>query len=207
VVDVFTTILSRCKDDGIARVSIPFLSSITWHEDGKQVTVEEMENIIRILESPDPQSRSLNDEGRRIRRVDGGFNVINHQKYRKETVKDYFKKKQRETRAKAKKGAKPPSPKPRKPKTPKDFIPLGNGNKLPFSFFQKLATYCGDKDQAAHIIYRAKDKETPMAWITDGLKKENAYALVACADEEKDPQKVRAWIDKNIFRYPEEGAV
>jgi hypothetical protein len=57
---------------------------------------------INILESPDPLSRSINDEGRRIRKVDGGYFLINYQKYRDFTYSDnpeaVRKRKQREER-------------------------------------------------------------------------------------------------------------
>lgn len=213
VVDVFASILSRCKADGIAKVSVPFLSSITWHEDGKPVSVEEMDNVIRTLESPDPHSRSTNDEGRRIRRVDGGFEVINYQKYRAYTVTDYQRDYMRKYRNHNKGKVLTPQPpakittqRPAKKNASntKNSIVLDNGKTIPFSFYQKLCTHCGEKEQAARIIYRAKDKDNPEAWITEGLKKENAYALVACPNEDIAPQKIRAWIDSKIYRITPE---
>lgn len=90
-VDVFTSLLSKAGADGIARVSIPFLATNTWHENGEQCKVEEIDAVIKILESPDPYSRSINNEGRRIRRVDGGYEIINYLKYRGKTHLDYFR--------------------------------------------------------------------------------------------------------------------
>jgi hypothetical protein len=44
--------------------------------------------IINKLESPDPLSRSTNDDGRRIERIDGGYRIINYLKYREYTYSD-----------------------------------------------------------------------------------------------------------------------
>jgi hypothetical protein len=46
------------------------------------VTAEQAEDAIRVLESPDPNSRSPDWEGRRIERVDGGYKLLNYFKYR-----------------------------------------------------------------------------------------------------------------------------
>lgn len=40
------------------------------------------EKALEIFESPDAHSRSLNAEGRRIKRVDGGYQIVNYDKYR-----------------------------------------------------------------------------------------------------------------------------
>jgi hypothetical protein len=73
---VFIAILASTDPDGIARVSSMFLASACY------LPIEVVDKAIASLEAPDPRSRSLADEGRRIRRVDGGFFVINYQKYR-----------------------------------------------------------------------------------------------------------------------------
>ena len=44
--------------------------------------LSDTEKALEMFESPDPHSRSLNDEGRRIKRVDGGYQIINYSKYR-----------------------------------------------------------------------------------------------------------------------------
>jgi hypothetical protein len=73
---VFMVLLAACKSNGIARVSPVFLASIL------NKPIDTVMECIKKLEQPDPYSRSINDEGRRIRRVDGGYEIINYLKYR-----------------------------------------------------------------------------------------------------------------------------
>jgi hypothetical protein len=44
--------------------------------------LSDTEKALRMFEAPDNHSRSLNDEGKRIKRVDGGYQIINYGKYR-----------------------------------------------------------------------------------------------------------------------------
>lgn len=46
------------------------------------ITAEEFKNALLILESPDPDSRTPDYDGRRISKCDGGWIVLNHDKYR-----------------------------------------------------------------------------------------------------------------------------
>ena len=46
------------------------------------VTREELDDAIRVLSSPDPDSKSPEFEGRRIEKIDGGWAILNHRKYR-----------------------------------------------------------------------------------------------------------------------------
>ena len=73
---VFIAILAATDPDSVARVSSTFLAGACY------LDLETVDNAINALESPDPRSRSTAEEGRRIRRVDGGYLVINYQKYR-----------------------------------------------------------------------------------------------------------------------------
>jgi hypothetical protein len=73
---VWIAILASTGPDAIARVSSTFLSAICY------LPIETVDVALNALESPDPRSRSLDDEGRRIRRVDGGCFVVNYDKYR-----------------------------------------------------------------------------------------------------------------------------
>lgn len=72
----FIAILASTGPDGIARVSSTFLSAACY------LPIAKVDKALAALEAPDPRSRSLNDDGRRIRRVDGGYFVINYEKYR-----------------------------------------------------------------------------------------------------------------------------
>jgi hypothetical protein len=61
------------------------------------VSPEEFDEAIRILSSPDPDSRTPDFEGRRIDIVEGGWIVLNHEKYtlpeniRKENHRNYMR--------------------------------------------------------------------------------------------------------------------
>lgn len=46
------------------------------------VTQEEFDEAEKVLSSPDPDSRTLEFEGRRIEKIEGGWIVLNHEKYR-----------------------------------------------------------------------------------------------------------------------------
>lgn len=73
---VWIAILAMKDADGIVESSVPGLA----HEAG--VTREQVDEAIEVLSSPDPDSTTPDYEGRRIEKVDGGWKVLNHQKYR-----------------------------------------------------------------------------------------------------------------------------
>lgn len=79
---VFITLLAACKPNGIAYVSAVYLSSIC------HLPLSRVQASLDRLEGPDPHSRSLEEEGRRIRRVDGGYEIINYATYRDASLKD-----------------------------------------------------------------------------------------------------------------------
>lgn len=73
---VWIALLASCREDGISPVSSIYLASVC------HLPASAIDKAIMTLESPDLRSRSTNDDGRRIRRVDGGYYVINYLKYR-----------------------------------------------------------------------------------------------------------------------------
>jgi hypothetical protein len=79
---VWITLLAACQANGIAYVSAIYLSSIC------HLPLARVQNSLERLESPDPHSRSLEDEGRRIRRVDGGYEIINYGTYREASLRN-----------------------------------------------------------------------------------------------------------------------
>ena len=66
------------------------------------VTPEEFDSAASVLEAPDPESRTPDYDGRRIAKIEGGWIVLNHEKYRlpekekndkrKEYMRDYMNK-------------------------------------------------------------------------------------------------------------------
>ncbi len=73
---VWIAFLASCGSDGVARVSSLFVSSVC------HLSIDIVDKAISILESIDPRSRSINEDGKRLVRVDGGYRVVNYEKYR-----------------------------------------------------------------------------------------------------------------------------
>lgn len=78
---VWIALLAACKQDGIAYVSPVFLSAIC------RLPLESVLRSLDKLTNPDPLSRSIAQEGRRAMRVDGGYEIINYQVYRDNSLR------------------------------------------------------------------------------------------------------------------------
>jgi hypothetical protein len=76
VFKTWIAMLVLADKDGYVAGTIPGLAQLT----GK--ALEQTEEAIERFKAPDKYSRSKNDDGRRIREVEGGWLVINIQKYR-----------------------------------------------------------------------------------------------------------------------------
>ena len=73
---VWVSLLSSAGADGIARVNPIAVYRLA------NVSKKDADRALEVLASPDPQSSSKNDEGRRIRVIDGeGILLINHAKH------------------------------------------------------------------------------------------------------------------------------
>lgn len=79
---VWITLLAMADKNGIAEGSIPGLA------DFARLSVDETRKALIKLESPDPDSRTQVDEGRRIRTIEGGWLLVNHAKYRQKLNED-----------------------------------------------------------------------------------------------------------------------
>lgn len=75
---VWVTMLALKDSEGKVEGSIPGLAQVAG------VTKEECAKAIAILEGPDEYSRTKENDGRRIKRVERGWVVLNHIKYRDE---------------------------------------------------------------------------------------------------------------------------
>lgn len=73
---VWITMLAMANRDGVVEASIPGLA------DFAKVTMEECKAALARLLSPDEYSRTPDNEGRRIKEIDGGWLILNHAKYR-----------------------------------------------------------------------------------------------------------------------------
>jgi hypothetical protein len=79
---VWITMLALADKNGEVQGSIPGLARIAG------VHVDDCRAAITKFLSPDPDSRTKDDEGRRIEEIDGGWSLLNHQKYREMASKD-----------------------------------------------------------------------------------------------------------------------
>ena len=59
------------------------MASIPGLADMARLTLEETEEALKVLESPDKYSRTPDHEGRRLFTIDGGWHVVNYRKHRR----------------------------------------------------------------------------------------------------------------------------
>lgn len=74
---VWITLLATSDQNGEIHASIPGLARLSG------VTIDECEAALEVLTSPDKYSRTPEHEGRRIAPIPGGWELLNHEKYRK----------------------------------------------------------------------------------------------------------------------------
>jgi hypothetical protein len=74
---LWVTMLAMADQNGEVHASIPGLSRIAG------MSLQDAEMAIAKLEGPDPYSRTPDFEGRRIAKIDGGWELLNHAKYRR----------------------------------------------------------------------------------------------------------------------------
>lgn len=93
--------LAMADKDGLVSASVPGLATLA------RTSVEKCEEALVTLSSPDRYSRTREFEGRRIKEVEGGWQLLNYDKYRRklsaEERREYLAAKQREYRARDKK--------------------------------------------------------------------------------------------------------
>ncbi len=76
VLRVWIAMLALANMDGYVRTAAPALAHTCM------IPVDRMREILRILESPDEDSRSEAEGGRRLMKVQGGWWLVNHAAYR-----------------------------------------------------------------------------------------------------------------------------
>lgn len=81
--------LALADRDGIVRCTIPGLA------DRARISIEECEHGLERFQQPDKYSWSKENEGRRIRIIDGGWEIINHAKFRQMMSADETREKTR----------------------------------------------------------------------------------------------------------------
>ena len=79
---VWVTMLAMADQNGEVMASVPGLAKLAG------VSIEECEAAIVCFLSPDRYSRTKDFDGRRIVEIDGGWELLNHSKYRKKKSKE-----------------------------------------------------------------------------------------------------------------------
>lgn len=97
---VWVTMLAMADRNGTVNTSVRALA----HSSG--VALEATVAALEKFQAPDPDSRTMAHEGRRIERIEGGFKLLNHARYREAGREDtraaYHREYQRQRRARAK---------------------------------------------------------------------------------------------------------
>ena len=73
---LWITMLAMADRNGRIWASLPGLA------DAAKITIEQCKDAIHRLSSPDEYSRTKEHEGRRIKEIDGGWEILNYMKYR-----------------------------------------------------------------------------------------------------------------------------
>lgn len=97
---VWITMLALKDRNHFVRATETFLAAAS------NVPIEACREALKVLSSPDPNSRSTNDEGRRICQVPGGWEIINGEYYARKLNeserREYKRQKQSEYRKRKK---------------------------------------------------------------------------------------------------------
>jgi len=73
---VWITLLALADRHGLVRATAPGVANAA------RVELDKTRQALELFEAPDPDSRTPDNEGRRIKRVDGGYVILNYTKYR-----------------------------------------------------------------------------------------------------------------------------
>lgn len=73
---VWITMLALANKYGEVPATLPGIANASG------VSMEKVEKALHLFQQPDQYSRSQEFEGRRIERIDGGYQLLNYEKYR-----------------------------------------------------------------------------------------------------------------------------
>jgi hypothetical protein len=94
---LWITMLALKERNHVCPATVPALAKIS------NISIEQCESYLKKFQEPDPYSRSQDFEGRRIKKVDGGWLILNGEKYRdlirRDDRREYVAQKVREHRA------------------------------------------------------------------------------------------------------------
>ena len=73
---IWITLLVLCDQNGFIEATAPGIATLS------HTPLERTREVLESFQSPDPDSRTSDNEGRRIEKIEGGFIVLNYPKYR-----------------------------------------------------------------------------------------------------------------------------
>jgi hypothetical protein len=76
ITKVWITMMAMADQDGVVEASVPGLAHLA------RVSRQDCDEALRIFLGPDPDSRTPDNDGRRIEVVPGGWRLLNHAEYR-----------------------------------------------------------------------------------------------------------------------------
>lgn len=79
VLRVWIAMLATCDAHGVVEGSVPGFANLA------RVPVPKLRTALIKLASPDPDSRTPDNEGRRIMEIPGGWKILNYESYRERT--------------------------------------------------------------------------------------------------------------------------
>lgn len=79
---VWVTFLAKANRNGFVA------ASHSGMQRASNVPLDEFDDAVKCLESPDPDSRSSEHDGRRIEKTPGGWQILNYRKYREFSYSD-----------------------------------------------------------------------------------------------------------------------
>lgn len=79
---VWLTLLALAEMDGTVSNTVPGLARRAFPKPPLQEAIKLTESALALFMAPDEYSRTKDDDGRRVREIEGGWFIINHGKYR-----------------------------------------------------------------------------------------------------------------------------
>lgn len=194
---VWITMLAMADADGYVAASVPGLA------DRARVPMEDCLKALEAFRAPDEWSRTKEYEGRRVMDVDGGWQLLNHGKYR--AIQDAEHRREqarlgmqrlRAERKAAEAGAPPPPPAPSPPVAPVSTVnPVNTGEQRLTQAEAEAATQAEAEAKAGE-----KQKKAPAPpWLTVaeliacGLTQETAEGFIAHRKAKKAKLTALAW--------------
>ncbi len=94
---LWITMLAMADSTGYIEAAVPGLQGRA------RITMAETEAALKVFESPDPHSKDQDDDGRRVEKAEGGWQLLNYQKYRDRRTESQIKRAERQQRYREKK--------------------------------------------------------------------------------------------------------